>query len=316
MRPSASPYDPALRPARGARPNGKNRAVKLATIRTNQGTRCVRLDDEIVVDLGYDDVGALLRQPNWRAVAASSDGNRHRRDGLDFAPLVCRPDKILCVGLNFRSHIVEMGHEIPDHPTLFAKYPSALVGAYDPITLPAVSSKVDYEAELAVVIGRTVRHATPETAGAAIAGYTVLNDVTARDWQYRTTQWLQGKTFEHTTPLGPWLETDPATDEAGGLRVECLVGDELMQSASTAELIFDPATLVAYVSAITTLHPGDVVATGTPPGVGAARDPQRFLKDGDVVTSRVVGVGECSNPCVAEPAPPGSGPASTPDGEA
>lgn len=284
-------------------------AVKLATIRTNTGTCCVRLDDDIVVDLGYEDVGELLRQPNWRAIAGSSDGHRHRRDSLDFAPLVTRPDKVLCVGLNYRSHIEEMGLELPEHPTLFAKYPSTLVGANDPITLPAVSDSIDYEVELAFVIGRLTRHATPETAQAAIAGYTVLNDITVRDWQFRTTQWLQGKTFEGTTPLGPWLETDPATGDDGGLQVECVVGEELMQSASTADLVFDPPTLVAYISAITTLHPGDVIATGTPAGVGIARDPQRFLKDGDVVVSRVVGVGECVNPCVAEPSPHAAVPA-------
>jgi acylpyruvate hydrolase len=271
--------------------------VKLATIRTNDGTRCVRIDDEVVIDLGYRDVVELLHQPNWRAIAASSDGHRHRRDGMNFAPLV-RPEKVLCAGLNYKSHIVEMGHELPEHPTLFAKFPSALVGAHDPIILPTVSDQVDYEAELAVVVGRAIRHVDPEEARRAIAGYTILNDVTARDWQNRTTQWLQGKTFEHTTPLGPWLETDPATDDDGGLTVECFVGDEQMQSGSTSDLLFDPASLVSYASAICTLQPGDVISTGTPAGVGFARDPQRYLQHGDVVTTRISGIGECRNSCL------------------
>jgi acylpyruvate hydrolase len=124
---------------------------------------------------------------------------------LDYAPLVARPDKILCVGLNYRNHILEMGRELPDYPTLFAKYTSSLIGANDDIVLPAVSEMVDWEAELAVVIGSRARHVTESDAAGVIAGYSVLNDVSARDYQYRTMQWLQGKTFEHSTPVGPWL---------------------------------------------------------------------------------------------------------------
>ena len=177
--------------------------MRLATIRTATGTRAVRIDGTQAVETGDADVRALLERPDWAAHAASAAGPAHPVDGLDYAPLVPAPEKILCVGQNYRDHIAEMGNEPPAYPTIFAKFAPALVGAFDDIVLPAVSDAVDYEAELAVVIGGPVRHATPEQAEAAIAGYTVLNDVSARDWQFRTSEFLQGKTFEHTTPLGP-----------------------------------------------------------------------------------------------------------------
>jgi acylpyruvate hydrolase len=216
----------------------------------------------------------------------------------DFAPVVPAPGKILCVGLNYAAHIREMGRELPEFPTLFAKFTPALVGAYDDIVLPAVSDAMDWEAELAVVIGQTVRHASAEAARAAIAGYAVLNDVTARDWQNRTPQWLQGKTFEATTPFGPYLVSP---DEAGeGLTIGCDVDGEQMQRSDTADLVFDPVELVRYISTILTLSPGDVIATGTPGGVGHARTPERYLRDGAVLTTRIEGLGECRNRCRAE----------------
>jgi len=283
--------------------------MKLATIRTVRdggdpaATRAVRLDGDEAVELGDDDVGAVLRRPGWREWAAAADGPRRPVDGLDFAPLVPRPDKIICVGLNYRSHILETGRQPPEHPTLFAKYRRALIGAHDEIVLPAVSDKVDWEAELAVVIGAEARHVTADEAPAHIAGYSVLNDVSVRDFQNRTLQWLQGKTFEATTPIGPWLVTDTDTDgdEPWPRRaISCAVDDELVQEADTADLVFDPPTLVAYVSAIVTLEPGDIIATGTPGGVGHARTPPRFLADGQVVTTRVAGIGELRNRCRKE----------------
>jgi acylpyruvate hydrolase len=207
-----------------------------------------------------------------------------------------------------------MGRDLPEYPTLFAKYARALVGAYDEVVLPSSSTKMDWEAELGVVIGAEVRHATPADARAAIAGYTVVNDVTARDWQYRTPQWLQGKTFEASTPIGPWLVTtdDPAVAEPGstsgdqksavrlGLALECEVDGDIVQKADTSDLVFAPEELVAYVSQIVTLAPGDVIATGTPGGVGHARKPPRYLRDGSVLITRVEGVGECRNVCRTE----------------
>jgi acylpyruvate hydrolase len=269
--------------------------MRLATIRIPDGTRAVRVDEHEAVELGHPDIGALLRRPDWRGEAAAADGPRHAVDGLDYAPPVPNPEKIFCVGLNYRSHILEMGRELPEHPTLFAKFSRSLVGAYDPVTLPAGSSQVDWEAELGVVIGAEVRHATPEQAAAAIAGYTVVNDVTARDFQYRTLQWLQGKTFERSTPVGPWLVTDTQPGE-----ITCLVDGDVVQKADTADLVFDAAALVAYISQIITLVPGDLIATGTPGGVGHARKPPRYLGPGSELVTRVEGVGECRNTCRTE----------------
>lgn len=269
--------------------------MKLATIRTADGTRAVRVDAEVAVETGHVDLGALLGDADWRSVAAAADGPAHAVEGLDYAPLVTRPDKIFCVGLNYRAHILEMGRDLPEHPALFAKFACALIGAHDPVVLPSVSTQVDWEAELGVVIGAPVRHATPEAAAAAIAGYTVVNDVTARDFQYRTVQWLQGKTFERSTPVGPWLVTDAQPGE-----LSCLVDGDVVQKTDTADLVFDPVTLVAYISQIVTLVPGDLIITGTPGGVGHARKPPRYLEPGSELITRIEGVGELRNVCVAE----------------
>lgn len=272
--------------------------MRLATIRTAAGTRAVRLEGERAVDTGYPDVGALLAAPGWQQLAADASGPEYERADLDYAPLVLRPGKIVCVGVNYAAHIREMGHETPQFPTLFAKYPEALIGAYDAVVLPAASEAVDWEAELAVVVGAQVRHADATAAEAAIAGYTVFNDVTARDWQYRTLQWLQGKTFEATTPLGPELVTP---DEAGtGLDVTCTLDGETVQQANTADLVFGPAVTIGYLSTIFTLQPGDVISLGTPGGVGHARKPPRYLRHGQVLTTAIAGLGECRNTCVAE----------------
>jgi acylpyruvate hydrolase len=281
--------------------------MRLATVRdgSDGATRAVRLDgdgsddgDE-AVELGLADVGEVLARDDWRSWAAAVDGPRRPVEGLDYAPLVPRPDKIVCVGLNYRSHILERGHQLPTHPTLFAKFRGALIGANDPIVLPAISEQVDWEAELAVVIGARGRHVPLASAESVIAGYTVLNDVTARDFQSRTPQWLQGKTFESTTPVGPHLVT---ADESPGphREITCEVDGEVVQSSDTVELVFDPFTLVSYISSIVTLEPGDIIATGTPGGVGAARTPPRFLRPGNLVTTHIAGVGELRNPCVAE----------------
>jgi acylpyruvate hydrolase len=269
--------------------------MRLATIRTAEGTRAVRVDDDAAVELGHADLGELLRRPDWRAEAAAADGPRHEPAGLEFAPPVTSPEKILCVGLNYRNHILEMGRELPEHPTLFAKFARALVGAADPVTLPAGSAAVDWEAELGVVVGAELRHATAEQARAGIAGYTVVNDVTARDFQYRSAQWLQGKTFEASTPVGPWLVTPEPGEDPLSRELTCTVDGEEMQRADTADLVFDPATLLAYISRIITLTPGDLIATGTPGGVGHARKPARYLTEGSKLVTRIEGIGECRN---------------------
>ena len=279
--------------------------MRLATIRTATGTRAVRLDDTgsggtaTAVETGDADVRALLERPDWAAHAAAAAGPTHPVDGLDYAPLVPSPEKIICVGLNYRDHVLEMGNELPEYPTVFAKFAPALVGAHDDILLPRVSDEIDYEAELTVVIGRPVRHASPAEAAAAIAGYTVLNDVSVRDYQNRTTQFLQGKTFERSTPLGPWLVTPDELPE-GGWEISTVLDGETMQHSSTAELVFGPVDLIVYLSEILTLNPGDIIATGTPGGVGHARKPPRYLTDGAQLVTSVAGVGELRNTCRLE----------------
>jgi acylpyruvate hydrolase len=252
------------------------------------------LDGTTAVELPAPDLGALLADPDWRVVAAR-DGVHHTITEL--APPVPRPGKIVCVGLNYRSHILEMGRELPAHPTLFAKYAEALIGPQDQIALDPASVAIDWEAELAVVVGTTVRRAGEAEAAAAIAGFSVLNDVTMRDWQYRTPQWLQGKTFEGSTPFGPVLVTP---DELpGGVRptlaVRCAVDGVTVQESTTADLVFDPVALIRYVSEIVTLRPGDVIATGTPGGVGHARRPQRYLREGSTVVTEIEGIGVLAN---------------------
>ncbi|MFI7446077.1 fumarylacetoacetate hydrolase family protein [Nonomuraea sp. NPDC049714] len=275
--------------------------MKLATIRTAGGaTRAVRVEGETLVDLGLNDVGELLAQPDWAARAARATGSTVASVG--YAPVVPRPGKIVCVGLNYRNHILEMGRELPRHPTLFAKYAEALIGADDEIRLPPESGQVDWEAELAVVIGKTVRRAGETDAVAAIAGFALFNDVTMRDWQYRSAMWLQGKTWEGSTPFGPYLVTP---DELPGgtrpsLTLTGSVDGETVQRADTSDLVFDPVDLVRYVSTIVTLNPGDVIATGTPGGVGHARKPARYLADGSVLTTEITGLGRSEAKAVAE----------------
>lgn len=275
--------------------------MRLATLRLPDRSTAVRIDGDHGVDLGVPDVGAVLRLRDWRRWAASVDGARlplpsavPGADGVRYCPVVTRPSKIICVGLNYAPHILEMGRELPQHPTLFAKFAEALIGAYDDIEVPADgASAIDWEAELAVVVGSWLRHSSADEAAAAIAGYTVLNDVTMRDWQYRTPQWLQGKTFEATTPFGPVLVTPDELPDT--LDLTCAVDGDIVQHASTADLVFGPAELLAYISGILTLNPGDVVATGTPGGVGHARKPQRYLAAGSTLVTRIEGIGETRN---------------------
>ena len=274
--------------------------MRLATIRTGAETRAARIDGDRVVELDVPDVGTLLAS-GVDPRDLSGAGPVHDLDAVDLAPVVPRPDKVLCLGLNYRAHILEMGHDLPDHPTVFAKYAVALIGARDDIWLPPESEAVDWEAELGIVIGTPVRRADPTEAAAAIAGYMVVNDVSMRDWQYRTAQWDQGKTWEHATPVGPWLVTPDEVDGARDLRVTCTVDGEIVQDGRTADLLFDPVATVQYLSTVCTLVPGDLVSTGTPAGVGHARVPPVYLRSGQVVRTAIEGIGELVNRCVPEP---------------
>lgn len=274
--------------------------MKLVTIRTANGTRAGRLEGDTVIELADSDVGALLAGgESSMAAAATADGPRHALADVDLAPVIPHPPKIICVGQNYMAHIAEMGSQPPDYPTLFAKYTRALIGPRDDIVLPKVSDNIDWEVELAIVIGSEGRHLTTENAMDVVAGWTILNDVSVRDFQRRTAQFLQGKTFEKSTPVGPALVTKDEID-ASNLTLSTEVDGQVMQSSSTADLLFKPAEIIAYISQIITLEPGDIIATGTPSGVGAGRKPPVWLRAGQTCVCKVEGIGELVNRCVAE----------------
>ncbi len=212
------------------------------------------------------------------------------------------PSKVVAIGLNYMDHVRESGGKVPTIATMFAKFPSAIIGPGDPILWnPAVTSKVDFEAELALVIGKTARNVAEADAFEYIAGYMNCHDVSARDLQIeRGDQWIMGKSLDTFCPLGPYLVTRDEIADPHNLSVRCLVNGEARQDSNTKELIFKIPYLIAYLSRGFTLFPGDVITTGTPHGVGAFRKPPVFLKDGDVVTVEVEGLGQLTNPCVEE----------------
>lgn len=272
--------------------------MRLATIRTTSGTRAVRVDDDAAVETGHADVGALLSDPDWNDIAARADGARHDLAPLDYATLVITPAKIICVGLNYLDHIAETGRDRPTSPTLFPKFANTLIGANDPIVMPRPdeSTHVDWEAELGIVIGAPVRRASNDEAASAIAGYTVVNDISVRDFQRHSTQFMPGKAWEATTPVGPHLVVADGAAPAE-FPISCVVGGEVMQSSNTRELCFGPIELVRYISTFTTLVPGDLIITGTPGGVGVARTPPVWLTAGQEVVTTIDGIGQCRNVC-------------------
>ncbi len=213
------------------------------------------------------------------------------------APLP-RPGKIFGIGLNYRDHAEETGNPIPAVPMVFSKAVTAVIGPGGPIAIPPASSMIDYEGELAVVIGRTARRVSATEALAHVAGYTILNDVTARDYQTRSGHCL-GKSFDTFAPMGPALVTADEIPDPGALELRTIVSGEPMQHSNTRHLIFDVAKLIEYISAGVTLEPGDVITTGTPAGVGVRRNPKRFLRAGDVVRVEIDGIGALENPVVA-----------------
>ena len=271
--------------------------MRLTTIRLDGGTAAGRVDGDTITVLPYPDVGGLLAAGDgWRELAAAP-GPARPLAGADFAPLVPRPEKIVCVGVNYRDHAQEAGLTVPEYPTIFAKYSRALIGAGDDVALTPHSAAVDWEVELGVVIGATVRDVTPAQALDAVAGYTIVNDVSVRDWQLRTSQFLSGKTFEGTTPVGPFLVTPDEVDHARALAMTCTVDGRVVQRGSTADMLFPVAEIVSFLSRIITLVPGDLIATGTPAGIGAARKPPVFLADGQTVSCAIEGLGEQVNVC-------------------
>jgi len=274
--------------------------MRFATIRTGAGTTAARLDGDTLIPLDASDVGELLASGDPAAVAARPGAVPVSAADADFAPLVMNPSKVLCVGLNYRTHIAETGRELPEYPTFFAKFAETLMGANDDLAIPVVSEKVDWEVELTAVIGTPVYRASTDEALAAIAGYATSNDVSMRDWQRRTLQWQAGKMFQHSTPVGPYLVTPDEVDHGRDLEIRCEVDGVVMQQARTSDLLFSPADIVAYASQAITLRPGDLLLTGTTGGVGDARKPPVYLQPGQVLRTYIEGLGECVNHCVAE----------------
>lgn len=280
--------------------------MRLGTVRVDENTTraAVEVDDAWAL-LSAGDVGALVARDGWRSevrdAIESATGTRVSLADTALCRPLLRPSKVVCCGLNYRDHIAETGREEPKFPTLFAKFADTLADPYSPIQVRD-SGKVDWEAELAVVIGETIERGTRSEASRAILGYTVANDISMRDWQARTLQWFQGKAWDATTPLGPSIVTADAISPTDGLAIETRLGDEVVQRSNTRELVFDAADLVAYVSRFTILRPGDLILTGTPGGVGLGRTPQRWLADGDVLSTRIEGIGETRNAMQISPA--------------
>ena len=230
------------------------------------------------------------------AVPASADVIH--AEELLLGPPVPDPDKIVCLGLNYRSHAEEIGFSIPTVPVLFAKFRNALTGPTGPVILPGVSQEIDYEGELAVVIGRQCKNVSPEEALEYVAGYMALNDISARDLQFRTGQWLSGKTLDTFAPCGPALVVNEIGDPQA-LNISTRINGQIFQQDNTRNMIFSVADSIAHISQLMTLEPGDMIATGTPEGVGFKRNPPVFLKDGDIVEVEIEGIGVLRNPVIA-----------------
>jgi acylpyruvate hydrolase len=233
-------------------------------------------------------VESQSKQINGKAIT-------HNRVELRLEAPVLKPNKLLCVGLNYRDHILEMGRNLPEIPVIFAKFNNTVIGPEDDIPHFPITEQLDYEAEFSCVIGKRAKNVKQEDALEYVAGYTIVNDVTARDLQRRTIQWLQGKTVDGSAPMGPWLVTKDEVPNPEDLDVVLKVNGEERQHSNTKELVFNVKKLVEFLSSIATLEPGDVICTGTPGGVGFARNPKVFLKDGDVVSIEIENIGILEN---------------------
>lgn len=279
--------------------------MRLATIRSNGTTIAARVESENTATPieGFANVGDLIKDSNWKEIAEKASGDTVTFEPTDLDAVVPAPQKIVCVGLNYANHITEMGRPLPEHPTLFVKFADALVGPYDDVIVPEWANKaLDWEGELAVVISKRARRVKEADAKDYIAGYAVMNDYTTRDYQYRapaaSPQWHQGKSLEKSAGFGPWMTT-PDSFEFGGELATYLEGEKV-QSTPTNDLVFTPEFLIEYISHIYPLDAGDVIITGTPGGVGHARDPKRYIGDGESVKVEIEGLGHIENKTVFE----------------
>ena len=276
---------------------GRDRRPEYALYRPGQVCPLRRISSEPPVETEL-----FGRGPNWfDGLPEPSEGDWEPAPET-LLPPIPPPEKILCIGLNYRDHAIETGAEIPEEPVVFSKFNTAIIGHGSIIRLPRVSQQVDYEAELVVVIGKAARHVDRQDAMAHVFGYTCGHDVSARDWQKGRPggQWLLGKSFDTFAPLGPCLALAGGIPDPGNLRVRMRLNGDTVQDSTTAQLIFDIPTLIAHLSTILTLNPGDVIFTGTPPGVGAARNPPRFLQNGDRCEVEIEGIGSLANGCAPE----------------
>jgi acylpyruvate hydrolase len=254
-------------------------------------------DDQALPLVGFSELGAdtplsaLLEAHLDRTTTLPLDELRYR-------PVVPSPGKVICVGLNYLEHIEETGRDVPEYPVLFTKFANSLTGPFDEIPCPPESTAIDYEGELTVVIGEPARRVSREDALSHVAGITIANDISMRDYQNKTHQWLQGKAWEACTPVGPTVVTLDEIGDLSALTLRTTVNGQVVQEASTSLMIFDVPTLVSTISEFTTLQPGDLILTGTPSGVGMTREPPLLLSPGDVVAVELDGVGRIQNTCV------------------
>ncbi|HEU4355406.1 MAG TPA: fumarylacetoacetate hydrolase family protein [Actinomycetota bacterium] len=259
--------------------------MRLATFEGGFG----RVEGERVVPMGADLVTYL-------ATGRSADGPAVRLGDVRLLAPVPRPGKVIGIGLNYRDHAAESGQPIPEAPILFPKFANSVVGPGAPIVIPPETEQPDYEAELGVVIGRTASRVSTADALSYVAGYTCVNDVSARDLQFQSSQWMLGKAIDTFLPCGPWIVTTDEIPDPQVLAVRLTLNGEELQHSSTGQMVFGVAELIAFVSRTTSLEPGDLIATGTPPGVGFAREPPIWLRDGDVVSVEIEGIGTLTNP--------------------
>lgn len=273
--------------------------MRLVTYFGEAGPRVGRMMADHIADLGCADMAGFLALPDWRerALAAETGTTRVALDSVKLLAPVTRPGKLLCIGLNYSDHARESNLPVPKQPVLFAKFATSVTGPYDPIPHPGedVTAQLDWEAELGVVIGRRCKRVSEEGALDCVAGYTVINDVSARDLQFFDGQWIKGKALDGFAPMGPCLVTADEIPVPQDLRVIMQVNGRTMQDGYTGNMIFGVAALVSFLSRLMTLEPGDVIATGTPHGVGMAMQPPVFLKVGDICRAEIPGIGFIEN---------------------
>lgn len=283
----------------------RNGQSRLGALRQDNGQEYItdlnqvepRLPSDLIAFLESGDHARTLAE---QALASTRPADGIARGTVQLKAPVVRPGKIICIGLNYHDHAIESNQPLPEFPIVFSKYSNTVIGSGDTIEIPRITEKPDYEAELGVVIGKRAKNVSEADALNYVAGYLPLNDVSARDFQMRTSQWTIGKTFDTFAPMGPALVTADEIPDPHTLNIQLSIGGKVLQSSNTRNLIFTVNRLIAYLTSVMTLEPGDVIATGTPGGVGAARTPPRWLRTGDVVRIEIERLGVLENPVVVQ----------------